>query len=160
MLFLLQTAPTPASAYLLCYFPLALIVLGLITWFVITDRHASRPYLRYNPFVAASNTPEELAQREPAIGETPAGSLGPVPAGATTVFGGEHGEKVAVPEGAAPEPDAPESDMPLEGKKAPLVNPAIGALPERKRQELNTDAPGDAKPKEVSNKKPKDDSRR
>ena len=64
-----------------------------------------------------------------------------------------------VPQGAVPAPDAPEADMPIEGMKAPQANPTIGALPERKREQLNTDAPGDAKPKEVSNDKPKDDSR-
>jgi hypothetical protein len=83
-LILLQATPTPVSAYLLCYFPLALVVLGLITWFVITDRHAGRPYVRFNPFVAATTPPAELEQRPPAVGETPAGSLGAAPTDTTT----------------------------------------------------------------------------
>lgn len=150
MLIMMQSTPTPASAYMLCYFPLAFIVLGLIAWFVITDRHASRPYLRFNPFVAAAATPEELAQRTPVVGETPAGSLGPVPAGSTTVFGGEHGERIVVPDEAVTPPAAPEADMPLEGKKKPLRDPALGVLPDSVQKDLNTNDTGDAKPDGVA----------
>ena len=72
---LLQGAPPiPASAYLLCFIPLATIIIGLITLFVLTDRHASRPYARYNPFVAAGASAGELEARPPVVGETPAGS--------------------------------------------------------------------------------------
>ena len=82
-LVLLQgTGPVPITGYLICYVPLAAIVLGLITLFVFTDRHASRPYLRFNPFVAATKTSAEIAARPPAVGETPAGPLG-APAGTT-----------------------------------------------------------------------------
>lgn len=74
---LLQSAqPIPYSAFLLCYLPLATVVFGLLALFALTDWHARRPYLRFNPFVAATVPPEELKQRAPASGETPAGSLG------------------------------------------------------------------------------------
>jgi hypothetical protein len=41
---------TPITAYFLCYFPLALTVIGLIVFFAMTDSDARRPYLRENPF--------------------------------------------------------------------------------------------------------------
>lgn len=101
-LILLQgTGPVPITGYLICYVPLAAIVLGLIAFFVFTDRHASRPYLRFNPFVAATKTSAEIAARPPAVGETPAGSLG-APAGTTTVSGGQFGQTVAVPKSDVP----------------------------------------------------------
>lgn len=49
LILLQQTPPTPLSAYFVCYVPLAIVVIGLITYFVITDRHASRPYARLLP---------------------------------------------------------------------------------------------------------------
>ncbi|HNP73194.1 MAG TPA: hypothetical protein PLO33_12225 [Kouleothrix sp.] len=39
----------PISGYLICIIPLAAIVLGLIVFFVWTDRDAARPYLRRKP---------------------------------------------------------------------------------------------------------------
>lgn len=159
MLILLQQTPTttPASAYLLCYFPLATIVLGLITWFVLTDRHASRPYLRFNPFVAASATPEELAQRQPAVGETPAGPLGEVPGDSTTISRGVHGERLVVPKDAVPPSAAPDQPPPLEGEHGAQTNPTLGVLSDEKQNRLNTNAPGDSKPDDI---KPRDKGRK
>lgn len=57
------TGPLPVSGYMLCFIPLALVVLGLITLFVVTDRDATRPYLRANPFVAKSQSRESSAPR-------------------------------------------------------------------------------------------------
>lgn len=68
--------PFPYSAFLLCYLPLAAVVFGLLALFALTDWHARRPYLRFNPNVAAETPPEVLARRAPATGETPAGTLG------------------------------------------------------------------------------------
>jgi hypothetical protein len=41
--------------------PLAVIVLGLVGFFVWTDRHAARPYPRYDP----SKTPDSVRAAEP-----------------------------------------------------------------------------------------------
>jgi hypothetical protein len=114
---LLQGAVRPLTGYLLCYIPLAAIILGLISFFIWTDRHASRPYLRFNPFVAAAG-----GQRQaPAIGETPAGPLGSTTGpGETAVFLGQHGATVAVPKEAAPPPAAP--DRPASFSGAPPAN--------------------------------------
>lgn len=114
---LLQGTPVPFTGFLLCFVPLATIILGLITFFVITDRHASRPYLRYNPFVAATTTDEEQQARPAAVGETPAGSLGGhVPAGETAVFLGERGAVASVPKEAVPPPAAPDRPAALSGE--------------------------------------------
>lgn len=85
---LLQTAPEsrPFSAYLLCYFPLAAVVLGLLAFFVLTDAHARRPYLRFNPFVAYESPPEAVAERPGQSGETPAGTLGAAHSGEPAVY--------------------------------------------------------------------------
>jgi len=105
---LLEGTVRPATGFLLCYVPLATIILGLITFFVWTDRHASRPYLRFNPFVAAGASEQELAARPPAVGETPAGPLSSTAAaGETSVFLGEHGATTTVPKDAVPPPAAP-----------------------------------------------------
>lgn len=114
---LLQGAVRPLTGYLLCYVPLATIVLGLIAFFIWTDRHASRPYLRYNPFVAAGG-----GQRQaPAIGETPAGPLGSKAGpGETAVFLGQHGATTTVPKEAVPPPAAP--DRPATFAGAPPAN--------------------------------------
>lgn len=51
-LVLLQGAPVgpvPLSGYLVCFIPLALVILGFIASAVVTDRHARRAYLRYQP---------------------------------------------------------------------------------------------------------------
>ena len=111
-------APIPISGYLICFVPLATVVLGLIVLFVLTDRHAARPYLRFNPFVAAGSTEKELLDRPPAVGETPAGSLGgAVPPGATTLSTGQgQGATVHVPKESVPPPAAPDRPPPLEGR--------------------------------------------
>jgi hypothetical protein len=57
------SGPVPFTGYMLCFVPLALVVLGLITLFVLTDRDATRPYLRANPFVAKSQSRESSAPR-------------------------------------------------------------------------------------------------
>jgi hypothetical protein len=114
---LLQGAVRPLTGYLLCYVPLAAIILGLITLFVLTDRHASRPYLRYNPFVAAGGGQAPA----PAVGETPAGSLGSATGpGETAVFLGQHGATAAVPKEAVPPPAAPDQAASFAG--APPAN--------------------------------------
>ncbi len=40
-------ANLPISAYILCYFPLALVVGGLLFAFLSADRDANRPYRRF-----------------------------------------------------------------------------------------------------------------
>lgn len=113
---------TPFSAFALCYIPLAVVVLGLLALFFMTDEHARRPYLRSNPYIAASATPQELEQRQPATGETPAGSLGAAPAGDTMVFDGEMSQltpvtadgivdTAAVMEQPPADPEAPQSSL-------------------------------------------------
>lgn len=37
----------PISAYILCYFPLAIVVGGLLFAFLSADRDANRPYMRF-----------------------------------------------------------------------------------------------------------------
>ena len=59
------TAPIPISGYLICFIPLACVVLGLITLFILTDRDAARPYARLNPFAAKSKPRESSAPRRP-----------------------------------------------------------------------------------------------
>ena len=107
---LLQAAqPTPYSAYLLCYLPLATVVFGLLALFALTDWHARRPYLRFNPFVAATMSPEEIKQRPPASGETPAGTLGGgAAAGAPTQYDGAAQDIIAT---APTQPPADPDDV-------------------------------------------------
>lgn len=113
---LLEGTVRPLTGYLLCYIPLATVIIGLITLFVLTDRHASRPYLRYNPFVAANSTDQEIAARAPAVGETPAGPLsGAAGPGETVVSLGEHGATVAVPKETVPPPVAPDRPASMAG---------------------------------------------
>jgi hypothetical protein len=121
MIFLLQSAqPFPYSALLLCYLPLAAIVFGLLAFFALTDWHARRPYLRFNPFVAASASPEELRQRAPASGETPAGTIGGgAAAGAPTTYVGAQQDII---------PTA-ETDPPAEPGDALNSEERIGRLP-------------------------------
>ena len=130
---ILQTTPTPFSAYALCFLPLAAVVFGLFAFFVLTDRHANRPYLRYNPFVAATHTPEEAAARGPGVGETPAGSLGGAPAGTTTVYtGGPTGAVVPVAHGDQPAADAPANYQPtFEGSGVAIGHTAADDAPAR-----------------------------
>lgn len=130
---LLQTTPLPFSAYALCFLPLATVIIGLFTFFFLTDRHANRPYLRYNAFVAATHTPEEAAAREPAVGETPAGPLGGAPAGTTTIYtGGEVGKVVPVAHGDQPEPNAPANYQPsFEGTSKGIGHTAADDAPPR-----------------------------
>ncbi|MBC8160261.1 MAG: lamin tail domain-containing protein [Roseiflexaceae bacterium] len=85
---LLQSIPVPFSAYALCFIPLATVIVGLLAFFVLTDRHSNRPYLRYNAFRAVATPAAAQAAPSPAAGETPAGSLGGAEGGTTTVYGG------------------------------------------------------------------------
>lgn len=78
-LILLQgSAPVPLTGYLVCYVPLAAIVIGLIAFFVLTDRDASRPYRRLNPFTPAPAAPRGFVA-------SGAGSAAPVALAATGV---------------------------------------------------------------------------
>lgn len=140
---LLQSTPVPFSAFALCFLPLATVIVGLIAFFYLTDRHANRPYLRYNPFVAATESPDAAIARGPAVGETPAGPLG-APAGTTAVYtGGNVGDLEIVPEGAQPPADAPaDYQPPFEG-----TNEGIGHT-------RADDAP--ARPGQVDYQPPKD----
>lgn len=97
----------PFSAYALCYLPLALVVFGLLVAFSLTDWHARRPYLRFNPFVAASG---EDRGRGPASGETPAGPLGPTGGADTTVYQGRYTDVAPASSSAVPPPDAKAPD--------------------------------------------------
>ncbi|GAB4203898.1 MAG: hypothetical protein OHK0022_28510 [Roseiflexaceae bacterium] len=104
----------PFSAFALCYLPLALVVFGLITAFSLTDWHARRPYLRFNPFLFARGEHED---RAPATGETPAGPLGPTGEGDTTVFQGRYTD-------VAP---AKSTEVPPPATKAPGDKPDAGS---------------------------------
>lgn len=148
---LLQQTPVPFSGFLLCYFPLAATIVGLVTFFALTDWHARRPYLRYNPFVAAGVSDKELESRRPAVGETAAGSLGAaVPAGMTMVAQGQVGNLRAVPKGAVPPPAAegkadyaaePAADLPMDiGRVTGVDLPLVDQSPDEE----------DAPPKEIA----------
>ena len=127
LILLQSTGPVPISGYLICLIPLATIVLGLITLFVFTDRHASRPYLRFNPFVAATTPQQTLAASPPVAGETPAGSLG-APSGTTTVSAGDYNTKTAVPSAAVPKPAVPDVKPAFSGEPAADLPKDIGKL--------------------------------
>jgi hypothetical protein len=124
---LLQGAVRPLTGYLLCYVPLAVVILGLIAFFIMTDRHASRPYLRYNPFVAAGGGAP--ATRPPAVGETPAGSLGSKAGpGETAVFLGQHGATASVPKEDVPPPAAPDQAASFAGAPPADVPKDLGRV--------------------------------
>jgi hypothetical protein len=131
--------PIPASAYMLCFIPLATVVIGLIALFVLTDQHASRPYARYNPFVAAAAGPEELAARPPVVGETPAGTLGASPPGQTTVFRGAEGALAPADKEATPPPATPERQPSLEGRAGPSAPEDLGLLSDEAQERLDTE---------------------
>ena len=101
---LLQSTPVPFSAFALCFLPLAAVVFGLFAFFALTDRHANRPYLRYNELRAVTTTPAQQAASGPAIGETPAGPLGGTSSQTKQIYtgGGEIGSVVEVPNTDAP----------------------------------------------------------
>lgn len=104
---ILQTTErVPLSAYAICYAPLAIMIIGIITFFAMTDWHARRRYLRLNPFLVTQLSAEKLAQRPLASGETPAGALGAAPAGEATTFSGEDVQVVA----SQPLPSAPDPE--------------------------------------------------
>ena len=128
------TQPIPASAYVLCFIPLAAVVIGLVVLFVLTDRHASRPYARYNPFVAAAAAPGELETRPPVVGETPAGPLGASPPGTTTVFEGAAGALRQVPQGEAPPPAAPDTPASFSGQSGPAAPESRGMLTQQAQE--------------------------
>lgn len=104
MLPLLQSTPVPFSAFALCFLPLAAVVFGLFTFFALTDRHANRPYLRYNELRAVTTSPAQQAASGPAVGETPAGTLGGTSSQTKQIYtgGGEIGSVVEVPNTDAP----------------------------------------------------------
>lgn len=146
---LLQSLPIPFSAYALCLFPLATVILSFIAFATLTDRHANRPYLRYNAFVEATEGPHEAA-----TGETPAGPLA-APAGMTTVFTGtKTGDITPVTQGQQPPADAPANyQPPFEGTNegvghsaADDVAPRPGDL-DYKRPDLQTVFAPTAQPK-------------
>lgn len=128
-----QPQPIPISAFLLCYFPLAAVVLGAIAFFVLTDWHARRPYLRFNPFIAYSRTPQELEQRAPQSGETPAGTLGGA-VGGPTVYQGATGE-IRSPE--APYQDTPAEQRALQSEDRFAELPALRGAPEEALEAMN-----------------------
>jgi len=128
-----QPQPIPISAFLLCYFPLAAVVLGAIAFFALTDWHARRPYLRFNPFIAYSRSPQELEQRGPQSGETPAGPLGGAHGG-PTVYQGSTGE-VLSPE--PPETRSPAVQRALESDDQFGELPAIQGDPDQAIERLN-----------------------
>ncbi|MFN8502468.1 lamin tail domain-containing protein [Kouleothrix sp.] len=127
VILLQATGPVPITGYLICIIPLAAIVLGLVALFVWTDRHASRPYLRFNPFVAASAPASLRAAAPPAVGETPAGSLG-APSGTTTISAGDYNTKVAVPSDAVPRPAVPDTKPAFSGEPAADLPKDIGKI--------------------------------
>ena len=49
LLTILQQGPIPLSGYVICFIPLALVILGFIAAGVASDRHARRSYLRFAP---------------------------------------------------------------------------------------------------------------
>jgi hypothetical protein len=117
----------PLSAFAICYVPLAAIIIGLLTFFTLTDWHARRRYLRLNPFIVAQTSQQELAERIPATGETPAGVLGAAPEGEPTVYVGPEA-RVA---GAAPLPGAPEPRALAQERDLEVV-PTEETTPEKK----------------------------
>lgn len=141
MSFLLQSAsPIPYSAYLLCYLPLAVVVFGLLALFALTDWHARRPYLRFNPYVAASESPEEIQQRQPGIGETPAGTIGGgAAAGAPTVYDGT--QRDIIPTAHTDPPANPDDALDNEERigKLPAVPNPQHPLTDRLNQPSGTD---------------------
>jgi hypothetical protein len=146
---LLQGAPPiPASAYLLCFIPLATVIIGLITLFVLTDRHASRPYARFNPFVAAGAGAGELESRPPVVGETPAGPLGAAPPGKTTVYEGQQGALRAADPEAVPPPAAPEIPATFESQGGPRMPEDLGTLPAGTQERLKTNQQSPVTPEE------------
>jgi cytochrome c-type biogenesis protein CcmH/NrfF len=56
-----QLPPIPASGYLLCFIPLALVIIGFIVAARFTDQHATRPYRRLQP----ENDPAASSMNEP-----------------------------------------------------------------------------------------------
>jgi cytochrome c-type biogenesis protein CcmH/NrfF len=49
-LILLQSSPfVPISAFVLCFLPLAVVIIGFIVAARATDRQATAPYLRLDP---------------------------------------------------------------------------------------------------------------
>jgi hypothetical protein len=61
----------PLSAYVLCYGPLALTIIGFIAFAAITDANARRTYLRQDPTLPAHEMPP-VTKRVDA--RTPAGA--------------------------------------------------------------------------------------
>jgi hypothetical protein len=128
----MEAVPIPFTAYAFCYIPLAVTIITLITYFVLTDRHASRPYVRYNPFVVATATPEELEQRAPVVGETPAGPIQSGSAETTIYTGGRTGDVQPASRRDLPPPDAPDIQPPLEGTDRGIGHSPLDDEPPRK----------------------------
>ncbi len=154
-LILLQGTPVlPASAYILCFIPLATVIIGLVTLFALTDRHASRPYARYNLFVAAGAGPGDLAGRPPVVGETPAGPLGAAPAGTTTLFQGAHGALTTADKGQVPPSAAPDRPATFEGRAAPGMPEDLGLLSEAEQERLRASKQAPVAPQERASSAP------
>lgn len=136
MLPLLQSTPVPFSAFALCFIPLATVVFGLFAFFALTDRHANRPYLRYNELRAVTTPPAQQAARGPVVGETPAGPLGGTSSQTKQIYtgGGEIGSVVEVPNTGAPAASTTvvATSKPVEGDmaKLPLDVPLDGGTGE------------------------------
>lgn len=76
----------PLSGFAICYGPLALVIIGFITFAVLTDAHARRTYLRrLDPRTEAERLPDTPVAIDRTIrAETPAGipvTLTPAEAG-------------------------------------------------------------------------------
>ena len=121
-LVLLQgAAPVPASGFMLCFIPLAAIVLGLVAFFVYTDRHAARPYLRLNPFGPANaSTPAR-----PPVAPAPAANVAPPAAVRPPVVA-----PPVAPPAVAPSVAPPAASVPAPTEKVNtaqgIVQPGIG----------------------------------
>lgn len=150
-----QAQPIPITAFLLCYFPLALVVLGAITFFALTDWHARRPYLRFNPFIAYNSSPEAIEQREPQSGETPAGSLGGA-RGGPTVYQGSTGALLS-PE--PPDTRSPAEERALQSEDHFAALPALRGDPDQAIERMNEPDQTARRPEEPPEEPPRDENK-
>lgn len=67
----------PLSGFAICYGPLALVIIGFITFAVITDAHARRTYLRrLDPRPEVERLPDApIPVDKPTTAQTPAGAV-------------------------------------------------------------------------------------
>lgn len=102
----------PLNAYLICYGPLAVTVLGFILFAVLTDVDSRRTYLRLIP----GRTPRDESERLDA--ETPAGDF-------VSIVPGEFVEATAAPVAPAPAAPAPAAGEPDDLTRLEGIGPKV-----------------------------------